>query len=158
MPKISFRKFIIVTISTFFYVGYLPFIPGTFGSLAGLLLVYLIKGNIIFYVLVTLALLNLGFLVTTEAEEILGRKDARPIVIDEVCGMLIAFLFVPCDIQLVIIGFFIFRLLDTVKPPPSDRLERLKGAIGVMSDDIVAGIYTNIILQVVLRLATFRIS
>lgn len=154
----AFRKFIAITISTFFYVGFLPFIPGTFGSIAGLLVFYLIKDNAVAYLLSTLTVIILGFLVSGETEKALNKKDARPIVIDEVSGMLLSLMLLPYDLRLVIIGFFIFRLLDTLKPYPAFELQKLKGSAGVMCDDIVAGIYTNIILQVVLRFASFRTS
>lgn len=153
------RKIIIKTISTFFYIGYLPFIPGTFGSMAGICLYYLIKKSTpIIYTLFTLLLIILGFLVAGEAEKIFNNKDARCIVIDEVCGMLLSLIFVPYNIKLVIIAFILFRLLDSLKPYPAGRFQDLKGSAGVMLDDIIAGVYTNIILQAVLRLASFRIS
>lgn len=154
----SLRKFSVILVSTFFYVGFLPFIPGTFGSLAGLAVFYLIKNNSLFYLLVMLFLIILGFLVSGKAEGVLGRKDARPIVIDEVCGMLLSLIFIPYDFKLVVMGFFLFRLLDTLKPYPACYLQRLKGSTGVMGDDIIAGLYTNIILQAVLRFASFRTS
>jgi len=152
------RRFRAITISTFFYVGFLPFIPGTFGSLTGLLLYYLVKRNGLLYLLAASVVIVLGFLFSSEAEKALGSKDARPIVIDEVSGMLIALMFLPFDYRLVIIGFFLFRLLDTVKPFPASRLEKAQGSLGIMGDDIIAGAYTNIILQLVLRLASFKIS
>jgi phosphatidylglycerophosphatase A len=105
-----------------------------------------------------LILILLGFLVCGEAEKIFNKKDARYIVIDEVIGMLLSLMFVPYDIKLVIIAFFLFRLLDTLKPYPAGRLQEIKGSIGVLADDIIAGLYTNIILQVVLRFASFRTS
>lgn len=155
---VTLRKFLVIFISSFFYVGFLPLIPGTFGSLAGLCLYYLIKDNLLSYLVSILILIILGLLLSGEAEKILNKKDARPIVIDEVSGMLLSLVFIPYDFRLVIIAFFIFRLLDTLKPYPAYQLQRLKGGIGVMSDDIIAGIYTNIILQVVLRFASFRTS
>ena len=153
----NIRKPIIIITSTFFYVGFLPLIPGTFGSIAGLILFYLVRESV-FYPLFTLLVIILGFMVSGEAERLLNRKDARCIVIDEVSGMLLSLLFIPYDIKLVIIAFLVFRLLDALKPFPAARLEKLKGTIGIMSDDIVAGLYTNIILQVVLRLASFKTS
>ncbi len=132
--------------------------PGTFASIFGIGLFYLIKDNQFIYILVTLALLILGFLVAAKAEEIFARKDAKCIVIDEVVGMLLSLAFIPYDIKLVIIAFILFRILDTLKPYPAGPLENLKGSPGVMADDIVAGLYTNIILQVVLRLASFKTS
>src|SRR3989338_3890035 len=152
------RKFIIKILSTFFYVGYLPFVPGTFASIFGAGLVYLIKDNQFVYILVTLALLILGFLVAAKAEEIFAKKDAKYIVIDEIAGMFLSLIFIPYDIKLIIIAFILFRILDALKPYPLDRLQNLTGSIGIMSDDIVAGLYTNIILQVVLRLVSFKAS
>jgi len=152
------RKFTFKTLSTFFYIGYLPFIPGTFASIVGVFLFYLIKDNSAMHILFTLTLIILGFLVAGKAEEIFQRKDARCIVIDEVAGMLLSLIFIPYDIKLVIIAFIIFRILDALKPYPAGTLQNLKGSLGIMSDDIIAGLYTNIILQVVLRLASFRAS
>ena len=151
-------KFLIKTISTFFYVGYFPLIPGTAGSLSGLILFFLVKDNIAAYLLTTGLLLFLGFLVTGRAEALMQKNDPPCVVIDEVCGMLLSLLFLPYDIKLVIIAFFIFRLLDTLKPYPVGRLEKLKGSLGIMSDDIVAGLYTNIILQAVVRFTSFKAS
>jgi phosphatidylglycerophosphatase A len=148
---------IIMALSTFFYLGYLP-VSGTVASLAGIFLFYLIKGNAPLHLGLTLLLILLGLLLAGPAEKIAGKKDAGCIVIDEVSGMLLALLFLPYDIRLLISGFILFRILDTLKPYPADRLQDLEGGIGIMSDDIVAGVYTNIILQLVFRLASFRIS
>lgn len=152
------RDSIIKIISTFFYLGYLPLIPGTFGSIAGIFLFYLLHKSAFIYIAALLVLILLGFLVCGEAEKIFKKKDARYIVIDEVIGMLLSLMFIPDDIKLVIIAFFLFRLLDTIKPYPAGRLEEVKGSMGVLADDIIAGLYTNIILQVVWRLASFRTS
>jgi len=138
---------IIIAISTFFYVGYLPLIPGTFGTAAGIVLFYFIRNNTPLYFLLTGIITLLGFFFAGRAEEILHKKDARCIVIDEVSGILLAFLFIPYDIRFLILGFFFFRLLDTFKPYPAGRLERLKGSAGIMGDDLIAGFYTNLILQ-----------
>lgn len=152
------RKSNVLALATFFYIGYLPFIPGTFGSIAGVLIFYLIKNSILIYALSICTLIIIGFLVSGEAEKILDKKDASCIVIDEVSGMLLSLAFLPYDIRLVITAFFLFRILDTLKPYPAGPLQRLKGSCGVMSDDIVAGLYTNIILQAVARLVSFRAS
>jgi len=151
-------KIIVKTVSTFFYIGYLPLIPGTFGSLAGLCVFYLIKNDPFVYMLSTCFLIVLGFLISGQAERIYNRKDARCIVIDEVSGMLLSLMFIPYDIRLVIVGFFLFRILDALKPYPAGSLERFKGSIGIMSDDIVAGLYTNLILQVILSSTSFKAS
>lgn len=146
-------RFIVKTISTFFYIGYLPLVPGTFGSLAGIFLYYIFNSNTVIYLSATFILIILGFLVSGEAEKEFNKKDARCIVIDEVSGMLLSLMFIPADFTLVICGFLLFRILDSLKPFPAARIQNLKGSIGIMEDDIVAGIYTNIILQVVWRLS-----
>lgn len=152
------RNFIVKTLCTFFYVGYLPFIPGTFASIVGIFLFWLIKDSIFIYTLFILVLLILGFWVSGRAERMLKEKDARCIVIDEVSGMLLALIFIPYDIRIMIIAFFLFRLLDTLKPFPAGRIQSFFGSLGIMGDDIVAGLYTNIILQFVLRYASFKTS
>jgi len=144
---------IVKLLSTFLYLGYLPLMPGTFGSAAGVVLFYWLKGSLLGHVLCTLFLSGLGFLVSSRAEKLFARIDPPFIVIDEVSGMLISFLFVPYNIKLLIIGFFIFRLMDTLKPFPADRIQNAPGSLGIMGDDIVAGFYTNVILQIVLRCA-----
>lgn len=150
------RNFLAKTIGTFFYIGYLPLIPGTFGSAAGVFLFYLFRASPFLNLGLTFFCLILGFFFSGRAEKIFGRKDARCIVIDEVSGMLISLIFIPYDPKLVVIVFLLFRILDALKPYPACRLQRLEGSIGIMADDIVAGLYTNIILQLVLRLASLR--
>lgn len=155
----DYRAILIKSLSTFFFIGYLPVMPGTFGSLAGLGVFWLIKSNGGNLFAVTLLLLILGFFSTGRTQEIFGRKDPGCVVIDEVCGMLISLLFMPYySVKVVFAAFFYFRLLDTLKPFPAGRIEKMGGRFGVMGDDITAAVYTNIVLQVVLRLASFRVS
>ena len=155
---VPFRNSVIKSIASFFYIGYLPLIPGTFGSLAGLALYYILMQRGLSVLFVACILTVIGFWVSGEAEKIFKKKDDRRIVIDEVCGMLIALIFLPFKPEVAVSAFFLFRLLDTLKPYPAMILQNLKGGVGVMSDDIVAGLYTNIVLQVVFRLATFKAS
>lgn len=154
----NIRNRIIKTLSTFFYLGYFPLVPGTFASIIGVFLFYFVKDSVFIYMLSTLLLLFLGFLVTGEAEKLFGTKDASCIVLDEISGMFLSLIFIPYDMKPVIIAFVLFRILDMLKPYPAGKLQDLKGSIGIMGDDIVAGLYTNIILQVVLRLASFKTS
>lgn len=152
------EKPLVRLLSTFFYIGYLPFIPGTFGSLAGIIIFIVTQGNNLPHLLLTLSIIIIGFWVSGKTEEVMGRKDPPCVVIDEVCGMLVSLLFIPYDPRILIIAFIFFRILDTLKPFPSGRLERYKGGIGIMADDLIAGVYTNLILQVVLRLSSFKAS
>lgn len=152
------RDNLIKAISTFCYIGYLPLAPGTFGSMAGLGLFYILRNSHLLHMLSVIFILVLGFAVSGKAEEIFRAKDARCIVIDEVGGMLVSLAFLPYDIRLVIAAFVVFRILDITKLYPAPVLEKLKGSIGIMGDDLAAGVYTNIILQVFWRLAIFRVS
>jgi len=144
-------KKVIQLISTFFYLGYLPF-PGTAGSFAGLLIYFLVSANNILYLIVLILLLMLGFYICGKAENVLNQKDSRKIVIDEVCGMLIALFLLPITLPVIISAFLLFRALDAVKPPPADKLQNLPGSKGIMLDDIIAGVYTNLVIQLALRL------
>ena len=140
-------------ITSFFYLGHSPYMPGTMGSLGGLAVYLLVKDSDILHAFMILFLFFLGVLFAGEAEKVYKRKDAKMIVIDEACGMLLALFFVPCTAYSVILGFFLFRIFDILKPPPARRMERLTGALGIMFDDIVAALYTNIILQIIFRVA-----
>jgi phosphatidylglycerophosphatase A len=138
-------------VTSFFYLGHSPFMPGTMGSLGGLIVYFLVRNNDILYSFTILFLFTLGVLFAGEAEKIYKRKDPAMIVIDEATGMLLSLFFVPFNMYSVILGFFIFRMLDILKPPPAKRMEKLTGALGIMFDDIVAALYTNIILQIIFR-------
>lgn len=152
------RDFTVRIVSSFFYLGCLPLIPGTIGSMAGVLIFLWLSPNAPVYGSVTLVFILLGFLVIGRAEELFNKKDSRCIVIDEVSGMLLSLMLVPYDLKWAVTGFLLFRLLDTLKPYPASKIQDLHGSAGVMGDDIVAGLYTNIILQFVVRCASFTVS
>ncbi|MGE0704193.1 MAG: phosphatidylglycerophosphatase A, partial [Vicinamibacterales bacterium] len=86
-------------------------------------------------------------------EKWLNRTDPGPVVIDEVLGMWVTLAGVPSGWIAALVGFFLFRLFDVVKPYPANRLEHLHGGVGVMADDAMAGIYSNIALRLVLMIA-----
>ncbi|MEA3329036.1 MAG: phosphatidylglycerophosphatase A [Candidatus Omnitrophota bacterium] len=139
---------LIKLVASVFFIGYVPFIPGTAASLAGVGLYLLIKNSQIVYFIVTLVVICLGFLTAGWAERLFAKKDASQIVIDEVAGLLVAFWFVAYEPVYLTAGFVIYRLFDWLKPYPLRRLEKIGGSSGIMLDDIGAGIYTNIILQI----------
>jgi Phosphatidylglycerophosphatase A and related proteins len=119
------------------------------GSLAGLVIYFAVKDKLPIYIFALLFVFVLGMLFSSEAERIYKRKDARMIVIDEACGMLLSLFLVPYNVWIAILGFVLFRVFDIIKPPPARAIEKFSGAFGVMFDDIIAAIYTNFILQVV---------
>ncbi len=135
--------------TSFFYLGHSPFMPGTLGSLAGLLIYFVVKDKLPVYTFSVLFLFALGILFSSEAERIYKRKDAETIVIDEACGMMLSLFLVPYSLWIMILGFVLFRVLDILKPPPARAIEKFSGAFGIMFDDIIAAIYTNFILQII---------
>ena len=137
--------------TSFFYLGHSPYMPGTLGSLAGLLIYFVVKDKLPIYTFSVLFLFALGILFSSEAEKIYKRKDAQTIVIDEACGMMLSLYLVPYNLWIAILGFVLFRVFDIVKPPPAKAIEKFSGSFGIMFDDIIAAIYTNFILQIVAR-------
>jgi len=150
--------YLALAISTF-GVGYLPLMPGTWGSLVavGIFLgfIQLVKGNaLVALVLVSIVVVTfVGIWAASRTEALSGRKDPGKIVVDEVAGQLISLfpltLFVDWSIVAVIISFILFRFFDIVKPYPARRLEALKGGLGVMCDDLIAGVYAAAITCVI---------
>lgn len=138
--------------SSFFYLGHSPIAPGTLGSLAGLLLYFVVKDKLPIYIFTLVFVFSLGILFSAEAERIYKRKDAKMIVIDEACGMMLSLFLVPYNFWIMWLGFILFRLFDITKPPPAKQIEKFSGSFGVMFDDIIAALYTNFILQIVVRL------
>jgi phosphatidylglycerophosphatase A len=143
-----------VFLATFGYVGYFPIAPGTVGSAAGLLVyVAVAMTGSPLVELGTIVILGVaGVWAATTAERYFGGIDPGPVVIDEVIGMLITLAFIPIGWQAALAGFFIFRVLDVVKPFPAGRLERLPGGWGVMMDDTMAALYGNLMLRTIVGL------
>ncbi len=138
-------------VTTVFFLGYLPLVPGTFGSLAGLAVFLLARGDVRWVAAWAVVTLALGFALSGKAERVFGEKDPRYVVIDEVAGMLISLLFVPYDLTLAFIGFLMFRIFDTLKPFPAGQLQDIRGSAGIMLDDIIAGLYALFVLQVIMK-------
>lgn len=159
-------------------VGYIPGAPGTFGSIVGVGIYLLAQSigaqafafaaargwgvevlesfRVTFMLLLVAALTLLGVWAATRAEKLLGRKDPGVVVVDEVAGQLIAFVFVPVNAGWWVIaaGFLAFRTFDMWKPYPIRRLESLESGLGVMADDVLAGIYAAIMLSLVTTIYT----
>lgn len=130
-------------------LGYVPFAPGTIGSAAGLLLYLPIRsaGLPWLEVAAIVVLYVAGALSATAAERHFGHIDPGPVVVDEVMGMLVTLAFLPVTITGALVGFFLFRVFDVIKPPPSRQLEALRGGWGVMSDDFMAALYAHLLLR-----------
>jgi phosphatidylglycerophosphatase A len=142
---------IITLFSTGFYTGYFPIAPATFSTLTLGIAVYLLIShlNIYLYGLITLILLFIAIWLSDKSEKIFNKKDCSHIVIDELVGFLITMFLLPFNWLYIVLGFFIFRFFDIVKPPPANFFNnRKKGGLDVVLDDVIAGIYSNLSLQV----------
>lgn len=143
-----------------FGVGYLPVAPGTWGSLVGLAIFFLLRisfeNNAIFAVVLLAAILLItisGIWAASQTERLSGRKDPGKVVVDEVAGQLVSTL--PLVLMSttawqmwIIVSFILFRFFDIVKPYPARQLEGLHGGLGIMCDDLVAGVYAGAIILV----------
>jgi phosphatidylglycerophosphatase A len=137
--------------------GFVPIAPGTVGSLEGVVIFLAVlalhlglSASLLLLAILNLVVFAVGVWASTRTCEITGRKDPRLVVIDEVSGQLIALtplaLWPSFSIAAVVIGFLLFRLFDIYKPYPIRKLERLHAGLGVMADDVLAGIYAAVLL------------
>lgn len=136
-------------IATGFYTGYFPLFPGTVGSAFAffLFLIFKLHASFLFLPLIVGTFL-IGTYASSVVEKMLG-NDPSIVVIDEIVGMWISLIFLPNNFFVWAAAFFLFRVFDIIKPFPCRRLEKIKGGVGVMLDDVMAGIYTNLLLQLI---------
>jgi phosphatidylglycerophosphatase A len=136
-------------LATGFGTGYAPIAPGTWGSLPGIALAWGIDrwagpwGVLLGMLIVATA----GVWAAGRAELILGQKDPGRVVVDEIAGQMLTLTFLPATGRVLVAGFFLFRALDVLKPWPARRLEDLHGGSGIMADDLMVGLYANLILH-----------
>lgn len=136
-------------LATGFGTGYGPIAPGTWGSLPGLVAAWgcdrlgggpVVVAGLAFFVLA-------GVWAADRAEIVFGEKDPGPVVVDEIAGQMTTLAFLPATPLMLLAGFVLFRVLDVWKPWPANRLEDLPGGSGIMADDLMVGIYGNLILH-----------
>jgi phosphatidylglycerophosphatase A len=135
-------------IATIGFLGYFPFAPGTIGSLFALALFLLTDLPVFAHFSIIAIGALLGIHASTVAEKKLGEKDSNKIIIDEFIGFYVSVLYLPKTLGTAISAFILFRFFDILKPLYISKLERtLSNGLGVMADDILAGIYTNMLIQ-----------
>ena len=132
-----------------FGFGLSPLAPGTLGTLLGVVIYLLIMDiSVLFYLSIVLVIIGIGTAVAEYTSEALGGKDHRAIVIDEIVGFLVACISLPPDWIYLLLAFVLFRIFDIAKPWPVDFIDqRIKGGIGIMGDDLMAGLYTLLCIQ-----------
>ena len=178
-PARSLKDYLALFIATC-GVGYLPLAPGTWGSLVGIGLYLSLRYVVVqlypeaqlrrwgidnpipfliflfqMILLATIIVISVvGARAATHVERLTGRKDPALVVIDEVAGQLLTFLLVLefLGLRWVILGFALFRFFDIVKPYPARRFEAMAGGFGVMSDDLIAGLYSTWVLAAVMAI------
>lgn len=139
------------------YVGYIPVASGTFGSLVGIPLFWAFDGvrtaSVPLYVLLLVAAVAGACWVAGRADAYLNEHDSHKIVIDEVVGYLAATLFLTPSATVALVAFLVFRVLDVIKPYPAGAIDaRLPGGAGVVLDDVVSGLYTNLLIRVAMAI------
>lgn len=148
LKYVAMLNFISKLISTIFFVGYISIAPGTFGSLIAMISIHFLKPDdleLLFFVIFGLIL---GTSCSHITEKNLGEKDSKKIVIDEFVGYMASLLFLPRTPYNLIIIFVLFRFFDIFKPFPVKLLEKkIHGGLGIMIDDLVAALYTNLSLR-----------
>jgi len=136
-------------------VGYTPIAPGTFGSAIGVAL-YLgmsyLKFDAPMQVVVTLLIVAGGVWAAGEAARAFQQEDPSQVVVDEVAGQMVTLVLTGAALTGSVIGFFIFRALDIIKPWPAGKIERMHGGIGIVGDDVMVAVYGNLLLQGVFML------
>ena len=134
-------------------VGRIPVAPGTFGTLVGLPLVWILwKFDPLTYVAITGLFIAFSIWIAGAAARFQGTHDDPKIVIDEIAGIVVALAWVPPSVIALAAGFILFRLLDIIKPPPINWIDRrVKGGLGIVLDDLIAGLGANIVLQIAFR-------
>lgn len=140
-------------LATGFGAGYSPFAPGTAGSLVGLvLLIPLRRAGLVWEISFLVAFTLLGIVAGGVVARRLGIEDPGVVVVDEIVGMWVSLLFLPLTGGTAAAGFVLFRIMDVFKPYPARQLEHLPGGLGIMADDLMAGVYANLCLRIGLRL------
>jgi len=157
-PAEPVKQDIYTILSTLLSIGYIPFMPGTFGTLAAALVYLSIPAawlnsltGVLYVISGIIILFFLGVYVSGKAEKKLGH-DVGSIIIDEFVGYFICILFLPKSLLMAIYTFVLFRVFDIAKPQPIRLSQKLKGGWGVMTDDVLAAVLTNLFMQAMIRI------
>jgi phosphatidylglycerophosphatase A len=147
---------LVIFIATGGYVGYLPIVPGSAGSVLGLLIAHYAAAPVwkqlpAVFLILFVALFVISCVIADSAEQIFGQHDCPAIVLDEILGIVATMFLNPTGLGWLGAGFVLFRVLDIIKPWPAARFDRMHGGVGVMLDDLAAGVYANLALQALRR-------
>ena len=137
-----------------FKVGYIKYMPGTFGSFIGLIIGILIKPIYPFgYIFFTLIIIFLGIIAIKFYQTKKGKEDRSEIIVDEVIGQQIPIIIFDLSITNIVLGFLLFRFFDIVKIYPANYIDKnYTGSFGIIADDIVAGLQASLIIYFIILL------
>jgi phosphatidylglycerophosphatase A len=145
-----------LVLSSWFGVGLIPVAPGTCGTLAAVPLFFCMKYiGILYSVIFLIVFIPMAVWVSGISKRLLGRDDPPEVVIDEVAGFMLALFLLPLTWSSLTLGFLLFRIFDILKPLPIGRLEKIRGGIGIVVDDLVAGVYANFCVRIFLSVLFF---
>lgn len=146
----TLQKNLVLFFATGCYSGFSPGAPGTAGSAIGVALFWFLSPlSFSLYVLTVIAFVFLSIWCAARASVIFQKKDPPQVVMDEIAGYLVTMAAVPLSWGYVIAGFILFRIMDILKPYPIRWIDQnVAGGYGIVLDDVLAGVYANIILQI----------
>ncbi len=149
------RNDLIVFFATGCFTGFLPIMPGTWGTFAAIPIVMVVlRGTVMVQGVIAVVFVAFAIWIAGKAEILLEERDPRPIVIDEMAGFLLSLLWLAPRPLTLVLGFVLFRVFDILKPPPVGIVEkRLPGGLAVVIDDVLAGVFTNATLRLLLIVA-----
>lgn len=159
----SLINFVRRTGASMLYVGYFPFASGTVGSAIAVAGVWYLNhkypwfftpAHLTHYWLAIMAVIAVSIFLSSKSKEIFGSDDPSQVIIDELAGQFVTFFMIPISIKVLVTGFVLFRFFDIVKPFPIHKFEELDDGVGIVMDDVAAGVYANICL--ILILATYQ--
>jgi phosphatidylglycerophosphatase A len=144
----SYIHLLLKNVATLGFIGYLPIAPGTWGTAAGLIFVALFPVSPVALLGIMVAVIIIGTIAADTAERLIGETDSGHIIIDEFVGFLVSVIFIPHTYGYLASAFLLFRFFDILKPFPIRQIEKaIRGGAGIIADDILAGIFTNAVLQ-----------
>jgi phosphatidylglycerophosphatase A len=151
-PKLDFLTKVI---GSGFFTGYAPVASGTVGSAIALMFFFIPNFNSLYSIIpATIILFVIGGFAAEKMEKVYG-QDPSVVTVDEIVGMWLSLWFIQVTLLNIFLAFIIFRILDILKPYPAGEFDKRSGGWNIMLDDVIAGLYTNVILQVAFRITLF---
>ena len=157
--RLSFLQWIRKAGASLLFIGYFPYAPGTIGAAITIVALWFVNdkaqflfapSNIVWFWVAMFGVIAISTFLSSKSKEIFGVHDAPQIIVDEVAGQFITFFMVPISFHTLVLGFLLFRFFDIVKPYPVFAMEEIEDGLGVVMDDVAAGVMSNISLMVIL--------